>query len=322
MSGSILCNNLKNTINTTNSNTTTNNHNTINSLNIQPSSNTFLSSFTPETNLPSTTSTINNNNPTESLKANPFTVPVVNKNGLVRVMTNTSLNATNLTSSSASSSPTTISSIGRSNSLPTPGRRSSSYLTVPTVPSQSQQTNLPQQALFNTTSNTLYSSPSSINSNSLSHVYHPNGLGNITTVPSNVNVATPTAAATNRQNISVPSHSINYTPTMGTLTTSNVSSNVSTNVSSNVFIDPTTNTNPTLTNTQDTTFQNNNPWLLDFQPMTSSYHQHYPNYHMNTIKNSAMETYSYASVNPNVSTVAAHSNLSQPPFYYMNLNNK
>jgi len=282
----------------------------VGSINSIPNSNSTSHLFS--TYHPKTTMATNGLNKS-SLNTNPYSVTVVDKNTLPTPANSTS-NSIHLTSSN-------ITSVGRSNSLPTPRR---SYIPIPSMPTQNSTNNT-------NNSNSNSNSNNNSNNNVIPSIYHSNNINTMaTTISSNVPLA-----GTNRQSIAIPTNSLDYTSTMGALV-SNVSSNVisTSNITSttNVFLNPSLNTTAqTLTNNADASFQNTNPWLLDFQPLTSSYHQHYPNYHMNTIKNSAMEAFNFSSANPtnvnsSTTTTAAgtmtQQQQQQESFYFMNLNNE
>jgi len=205
--------------------------------------------------------------------------------------------------------------INRSNSLPNPHHTpivappssasnptSAVYLDMVQVPSH-----VPSHGPSQGTTHTHPSLPPSISTSNTNNILlsHPNQAGSPTSIyDPNVLYNTMTNGIPNMysipSNISVPSNSLGYPSTLG-------------NISSNVYL---TNANATLgTATPESNFQNTNPWLLEFQPMTTPASQNYPNYHMNSIENSDMEAinnYPNATNTPTSTT----QNINQP-FYYM-----
>ncbi|OUM59135.1 hypothetical protein PIROE2DRAFT_63966 [Piromyces sp. E2] len=185
---------------------------------------------------------------------------------------------------------------------------------TPQVPSQGTPPSHPSLPPSMTTANAnnsiLLGHPSQAGSPTT--LYNPNvlyngmtsgGMPNMYSIPSNMSSTPPPPPP---QAISMPSN-LGYPSTLG-------------NVPSNVYLP---NPNSATTTTPDPTFQNTNPWLLEFQPMTSPAYQNYPNYHMNSIENSDMEAMN------NFSNAAAAAAGTTPPssttttqtlhssFYYM-----
>ncbi|ORX51804.1 hypothetical protein BCR36DRAFT_325319 [Piromyces finnis] len=230
---------------------------------------TIPGKITTLTPLSTTANTMISNNPSNRLMSsnNSFSISSLDSHSMVR--------------------PTPT--VNRSNSLPNPqhtpivalsstssNTTSSDYLDIIQLPPPMLSQDPDQRV------NPSLPPPISISKNYF--ITHPSQASSPTTTLYGQNVlyqTIPTPLSSNpQQNVQVPFPSLDYSSSYD-----NTSSTSTTPSSSKVYLSNTSyhSVNP------ENTFQNTNPWLLEFQPITTPAYQNYPNYHLNSIENSDME---------------------------------